>query len=447
MTKQEFKEWMKDKIVILDGATGSNLQKRGMPTGVCPELWITEHPDVLIGLQKEYIEAGSDIVYAPTFSGNRIKLKEYGLEDRLDEINTELVRICKEAAEGKALIAGDITMTGAQLEPVGDLKFTELVKVYEEQIAILAREGVDLLVIETMMSLQETRAAVIAAGHVAPDLPIIATLSFKETGKTLYGVSAPSAVLTLQGMGVSAVGLNCSAGPDHLTDVVRAICEVSTVPVIAKPNAGLPTLDENGQTVYDMKPEEFQKHVAHLVELGASVIGGCCGTAPEYIKLLHENRDSMKRTVPEQADANTDQLYLCNERTVFSFTDGQELELGDAIDFAENEELMEEYDTAIDLAMDLADDEMDAIVLTADGLEKEAEIVTAAIREISQMVQLPFIVSTKDAETVKAVLEQYSGILAIRLLTEEETVKNTVLSYVKQYGAKLVTIDKKIISC
>ena len=160
----------------------------------------------------------------------------------------------------------------------------------------------------------------------------------------------------------------------------------------------------------------------------------------------------MKRTAPEQADANTDQLYLCNERTVFSFTDGQELELGDAIDFAENEELMEEYedeefDTAIDLAMDLADDEMDAIVLTADGLEKEAEIVTAAIREISQMVQLPFIVSTKDAETVKAVLEQYSGILAIRLLTEEETVKNTVLSYVKQYGAKLVTIDKKIICC
>lgn len=133
MKKQEFKEWMKDKIVILDGATGSNLQKRGMPTGVCPELWITEHPDVLIGLQKEYIEAGSDIVYAPTFSGNRIKLKEYGLEDRLDEINTELVRICKEAAEGKALIAGDITMTGAQLEPVGDLKFTELVKVYEKR--------------------------------------------------------------------------------------------------------------------------------------------------------------------------------------------------------------------------------------------------------------------------------------------------------------------------
>ena len=128
------------------------------------------------------------------------------------------------------------------------------------------------------------------------------------------------------------------------------------------------------------------------------------------------------------------------------------MELGDAIDFAENEELMEEYedeefDTAIDLAMDLADDEMDAIVLTADGLEKEAEIVTAAIRELSQIVQLPFIVATKDAETVKAVLEQYSGILAIRLLTEEETVKNIVLSYAKQYGAKLVTIDKKIISC
>ena len=208
MTKQEFKEMINQGIVLLDGATGSNLQKRGMPAGVCPELWITEHPQVLQQLQDEYIKAGSNIVYAPTFSGNRIKMEEYGLGDRLEEINTALVRICRENAAGRALVAGDITMTGAQLEPLGDLKLEELIDVYKEQLAVLAAAGVDLIVVETMMSLQETRAAVIAAKEVCSDLPVMATLSFTEKGTTLYGASAESAVVVLQAMGVDAVGLN-----------------------------------------------------------------------------------------------------------------------------------------------------------------------------------------------------------------------------------------------
>ena len=163
MTIKEFNQLVQKKIVLLDGATGSNLLKRGMPAGVCPEQWILENPEVLQGLQQEFVQAGSDIVYAPTFTANRIKLAEYGLQDNIAQMNKDLVRISKEAVDGKAYVAGDITMTGEQLAPMGTLDFEELVDVYKEQIGFLAEAGVDLLVVETMLSLQECRAALIAA--------------------------------------------------------------------------------------------------------------------------------------------------------------------------------------------------------------------------------------------------------------------------------------------
>lgn len=451
MTKQEFQTLVNSRVLILDGATGSNLQKRGMPTGICPELWITEHPEVLKQLQNEYIEAGSDIVYAPTFSGNRIKMEEYGLGDRLDEINTKLVRICKENAAGRALVAGDITMTGAQLEPIGDLKFETLVDVYKEQIGILAREGVDLIVIETMMSLQETRAAVIAAKEAAPELPLMATLSFTESGKTLYGAAAASAVVVLQEMGVDAVGMNCSAGPNRLPGVLDQMLAVAKVPVIAKPNAGLPKLDENGQTIYDMGPEEFQKHMRVLVEKGAAVVGGCCGTSPDYIRLL---KDIVAEKEGPAVTKNENQaIYLASEREVFAFEENQTLDLGAGIDFSKDEDLVDEYkngefDTAVDTAFDLMDDEVDALLFFADIEElDEAEILLEVIPEVTQMVSLPVVVATASLRTVETVLEHYSGILAIQCLAEDEDTKKAIYQAVKSCGAKLVTIDKKIICC
>ena len=175
MTKQEFREWAKKGFIFLDGATGSNLMKAGMPAGVCPEQWILEHEEVMENLQKEYVKAGTNILYAPTFTANRIKLEEYGLEDQIEEINKKLVAISKRAADKKAMVAGDITMTGRQLKPMGDMEFETLVNVYKEQIRLLDEAGVDLLVVETMMSLQESRAALIAAKEVS-DLPVMVTL-------------------------------------------------------------------------------------------------------------------------------------------------------------------------------------------------------------------------------------------------------------------------------
>ena len=189
MTKEQFQTLLKQKIIVLDGATGTNLQKAGMPTGVCPEQWILEHPQVLVDLQAGYINAGTNIVYAPTFSGNRIKLEEYGLQDQLEYINTRLVELSKEAVAKtgyRAYIAGNLTMTGRQLYPIGNLQLEELIDVYKEQIRCLVKAGVDLLVVETMMSLAEARAALIAAKETC-DLPVIISMTYNEDGRTLYG--------------------------------------------------------------------------------------------------------------------------------------------------------------------------------------------------------------------------------------------------------------------
>jgi 5-methyltetrahydrofolate--homocysteine methyltransferase len=212
MTREAFRELVKNGPVLLDGATGTNLQKAGMPVGVCPEQWILENSEVLIDLQKRYVEAGTDILFAPTFTASRIKLKEYGLEDHLEEMNRKLVALSKEAAKGtNALVAGDLTMTGEQLYPLGDLMFEDLVDVYKEQAKIIAEAGADLFVVETMMSLQECRAAVLAIREVC-DLPVMVSLTYNEDGRTLYGTDPVTAVVVMQSLGADAVGMNCSTG-------------------------------------------------------------------------------------------------------------------------------------------------------------------------------------------------------------------------------------------
>ncbi len=244
MTIDNFQTICKKKRLILDGATGSNLQKRGMPAGVCPEEWILENPEVLIGLQQEYVEAGTDILYAPTFSGNRIKLDEYGMGDRVEQMNKELAGLSFEAirragADHPVYVAGDITMTGQQLYPMGNLPFEELVDIYKEQIGYLKEAGVDMIVVETMMSLQECRAAVLAVKECS-ELPVMVTLTFNEDGRTLFGTNPETAALVLNAMGVDAIGVNCSTGPDKMQEVVRSMTQYTDRPIIAKPNAGLP---------------------------------------------------------------------------------------------------------------------------------------------------------------------------------------------------------------
>lgn len=287
MTRQEFDELTKEGVVLLDGATGSNLRKAGMPVGISSEQWVLENPKVLQELQSAYVEAGSQIVYAPTFAANRISLRNFDLQDRVVELNTKLVKISKDAVGSRALVAGDLTTTGQLLEPQGNLTYDALYQAYREQIKALVDAGVDLIVAETMLGVDETVVALDAAQSVC-DIPVMCSLTLEADGTAMYGGNAVEAVITLQEMGAAAVGLNCSVGPDQLESVVANMKAVAKVPIIAKPNAGMPVINDKGEALYDMNADDFARSAKRLVEVGAGIVGGCCGTTPEYIRKLAE---------------------------------------------------------------------------------------------------------------------------------------------------------------
>lgn len=287
MTREDFARLCRKKTVLLDGATGSNLMKAGMPRGVCTEAWVAEHPEDLLELQRAYAKAGSDVIYAPSFSANRISLARHGLADRTAELNARLVALSREAAGSKALVAGDMTTTGIPLEPMGSMEYGELFSVYQEQAKALSDAGADLLVVETMLGVDETAVALEAAMSVC-ELPVMCSLTVQSDGTLYFGGSCLDAVSTFQALGASAVGVNCSCGPEQLVCLVRNMKSLTEIPLLVKPNAGLPVINERGEAEYPMKAAEFAEHMAELVSAGANLVGGCCGTDPSFIAAIKE---------------------------------------------------------------------------------------------------------------------------------------------------------------
>ena len=287
MTKEQFRK-LTENILLLDGATGSNLMASGMPRGICTETWVIEHKEIFQELQRAYIAAGSPVIYAPTFGGNRINLAKHGLTDRIEEINRTLVGYSRELAGDGVYVAGDITTSGSFITADGDYTYDDAFKMYQEQVKILADASIDLIAAETMINIEETLAAVDAANSVC-DLPIMCTMTVEADGSIFSGGNAIEAAVSLEAAGADAVGINCSVGPDQLVSVVRSIKENVSIPVIAKPNAGMPTIDDKGNAVYSMNPEDFASYMKILIENGASVVGGCCGTTPAFIRALHDS--------------------------------------------------------------------------------------------------------------------------------------------------------------
>lgn len=442
MTKEAFHKLCLKNNIYLDGATGSNLMKAGMPVGVCPEQWILEHEDVLIGLQNAYVEAGADIVYAPTFTANRIKLAEYGLEAQMEAINEKLVMLSKKAVGGKALVAGDITMTGKQLKPIGPLDFEELVSVYKEQILLLEKAGADLLVIETMMSLQEARAAAIAAMEVS-SLPVMATLTFESDGRTLFGTDARSAAIALTSLHVDAVGANCSTGPDQMCEIIRAMAEVTELPLIAKPNAGLPSLDENGMTVYDMDSDTFAAQMVHIVESGASVLGGCCGTTPEYIQKLVLHTRNLK------ADRKTlaGRHFLCSERQSLEFgLDDRFMIVGERINPTGKKKLQAELrEGCLEMVGQFAREQEACgakvldINMGMNGID-EQEMMLTVLEEVANITSLPLAIDSSHVEVIEAALRRYPGRALINSISLESAKIKALLPIAKKYGAMFILL-------
>ncbi len=442
MDRQAFCALIQGTPIYLDGATGSNLQKKGMPTGVCPEQWILEHKEALISLQKEFIDAGSNIIYAPTFTANRIKLKEYGLEEKIRQMNLDLVALSKEAAGGQAYVAGDITMTGEQLAPMGKLDFEELVDVYKEQIGYLVEAGVDLLVVETMMSLQETRAAVIAAREVS-DLAVMATLTFEADGRTLFGTDAVTAAVVLESLGVAAVGVNCSTGPDKMVDVVRSMASVTTLPIIAKPNAGLPYLDPSGNTVYDMDAQTFGICMKDIVTAGASIIGGCCGTTPEYI------REAKRQTadMPILHREKSDRRFLSSERQTISFglTDNFII-VGERINPTGKKKLQAELrEGSMEMVSAFAEEQEACgagildVNMGMSGIDEKA-MMLKAIETIGGITNLPLSLDSSHVDVLEAALRRYPGRALINSISYESAKVDALLPLAKKYGAMFILL-------
>lgn len=282
MTKQEFRNLLKKGPLILDGATGSNLRKAGMPAGICTEIWVNEHPEIVQKLQQAFVDAGSMMVTAPTFMANEISLKSFGLEREVKRLNLENVKISKDAVGDRVLVAGNISTTNQPLEPFGNMTYEKLLNVYKEQISYLLEAGVDYLAAETLLSLDE--AMVICDAAAAEGNPPI-TLSFtcEGDGNLYFGGNIVEAAVILREMGADSVGINCSVGPDQLEAIVGNLRENLDIPVLAKPNAGIPMIDEKGNAHYNMDADTFAQCMKKLRNRGASVIGGCCGTTPEYI--------------------------------------------------------------------------------------------------------------------------------------------------------------------
>lgn len=442
MNKQEFHALIKDKPIFLDGATGSNLQKKGMPPGVCPEKWILENRDIMISLQRAFVNVGSNIVYAPTFTANRIKLREYGLEEQIRQINLDLVALSKEAVGDNAYVAGDITMTGEQLAPMGHLDFEELIDIYKEQIRYLVEADVDLLVVETMMSLQETRAALIAAKETC-ELPVMVTMTFESDGRTLYGTDAATAAVVLESLGADAIGTNCSTGPDKMADVVRQMAEVTTVPIIAKPNAGLPSLDAEGNTVYDMGAEEFGACMKILLEAGASIVGGCCGTTPEHILKTKESVGSMQILHREASDKR----FLTSERKTVAFgLDDNFIIVGERINPTGKKKLQEQLRAgSMDMVVNFAEEQEACgagildINMGMSGIDEKA-MMLKTLETLGGITNLPFSLDSSHVDVLEAALRRYPGRALINSISYEKVKIDNLLPIAKKYGAMFVLL-------
>lgn len=373
--------------LILDGAMGTQLYKHGFKAGVCPEKWCLEHPEEVLAIQRAYVEAGSQVLYAPTFGANSKVLERNGICNKVEDFNCALVQLSREASSGKALVAGDISSIGAMLYPIGDASFEDIYRVYHGQAAALEKAGVDLFVIETMMNLAEARAALLAVKAVS-EKPVFVSFSCSANGRTMTGTDVLAALTVIQGMGADAFGLNCSVGPKEIAAQIRRIAPYASIPLIAKPNAGLPRT-EAGKTFYDVSGEQFASFVPELAEAGVQIFGGCCGTDETYISALAEAlRDVAVKPAPQ---CPPDGLLCATERYFFLLP--------------EDTAVSEFFPCDEDLEDNLSDAEPGELI----GIELSSEEDLAVFAECQYMVANPLCLQCEDAQLLEKALRCYQG--------------------------------------
>lgn len=436
MTENFFDLLDRRGFVFLDGGLGTMIQATGIETGHIPELLNITNPDVTMNIHRQYVESGSDIICANTFGANRVKLKNSGYT--VEKIVTAGVDNAKKAASGQALVALDIGPVGQLLEPAGTLKFEEAYDIYKE--IVLAGKSADLIIIETMTDLYEVKAALLAAKENS-DKPVLVTMTFEENMRTFTGVSPECMAAVLEGLGADAVGVNCSLGPKELTPILKKLCGLTTLPVIAKPNAGLPDPLTNK---FSITPEEFAESAVTLAELGVKILGGCCGTTPAHIVAAVNALDGMEH-VPHEV---TSRSVVCSAVNCVEIN--QPRVIGERINPTGKKrfkQALTEHDIDYILAQAVEQIHAGAEILDVNvGLPEidEAEMMTAAVKAIQGVCDSPLQLDSTRPEVLEAGLRVYNGKPIVNSVNGEEESLNTILPLVKKYGAAVVglTLDK-----
>ncbi len=413
MLRKDFAKLIEARPLLLDGATGTWLQAQGMPAGVCPETWALAHRPLLFDMHRAYFLAGAHIAVTCTFGANEIKLGHFGIgPERVEALNRDLARVAvaaRDAALGAGadgtqplLVSGDIGPTGRFLLPAGDLSADDLVAVYRRQVRGLLAGGVDLFSIETMMDLGQARAA-LRAIRAECDLPVLVTLTFDPGGKTLSGDDPAAAAIALAAAGADGFGANCSTGPADMGRVLATLQDMATVPVICKPNAGMPRV-EDGRTVFDMDPDTFAAQLLPFVRSGlCRLVGGCCGTTPEHIAVLARSLRAMPPSPASQSATvpAAQPPRLASSRVVVDAPPVASLTFHPVDDVAQLQ----------DLVMDAMEDEEPVIGLDFTSLGARPDL--AALAEALAWAQLscatPLVFRSEDAEVLRTLTDVYSG--------------------------------------
>ena len=435
-----FREFLKNQKVILDGGMGTLLQAAGLPAGELPELWNISHADVITAIHKDYFEAGSNVVNTNTFGANSLKFSP----EELDAVVRAAVENAKRARDiavggGERFIALDIGPTGRLLKPYGDLDFEDAVSVFAETVRLGAKYGVDLVTVETMNDSYETKAALLAVKENC-DLPVIVTNAYGEDGKLMTGATPEAMVALLEGMGADAVGANCSLGPKQLRGVVERLCECASVPIVLKPNAGLPAT-KDGKTVYDVLPAEFAEDVADMMRMGARVVGGCCGTTPEYISAL----------VQQVKDITPVPITDKNITAVSSYTHAVRFGnipvlIGERINPTGKKRLKEALvngDMDYILGEALGQESRGAQVLDVNvGLPQidERSTLASVCEAVQAVTALPLQIDTSDASAMELALRRYNGKPMINSVNGKTESMEAVFPLAKKYGGVVVAL-------
>jgi 5-methyltetrahydrofolate--homocysteine methyltransferase len=429
---------LENEFLLFDGGFGTMLQQRGLKTGEQPDMLNLTNPELIKEIHREYVEAGADVITANTFSSNRRKLPE---NVTVDEVVGAAIRIARQAGAKK--VALDVSQTGALLEPVGAMKFEEAYDIFSETVIAGVKHGADLILIETMSDLLETKAALLAAKENS-SLPVFVSMTLGEDGRTFLGADAKTIALTLSSLGADAVGLNCSLGPDEMLPFIKEMTEYSRVPVLVQPNAGMPVY-ENGKTVYTVSSRDFVNSVSKMLDYGVTIVGGCCGTTPEYIKAL---RELLKAKTPVKRNQKKVTAITSASQTV-------ELEnsiavIGERINPTGKKKLKEalvnaDFDYIVNEAITQTENGADVLDVNV-GLPEidETKTLVEAVRQIQAVTNLPLQIDSSSPEALEYACRIYCGKPIINSVNGKDESLETVLPIAKKYGACVVglTLDE-----